>query len=167
MDGIRVRLERVICFCDPTYCIYSQCNIKFKSASIASMTLIGTLIKPITTIRYTAQTFYQFSNNEYRPILINVAVDYCGNESGFLQSAMHAFVKAAWGNTTNLFSSCPLQPGEYYIKDWNFDASHLPNVVPAGRYSMKTVVYDSDQFVLNNSVYFQVSNYGVSAFNMG
>lgn len=59
-------------------------------------------------------------------------------------------------------------PGEYYVRDWNFDASQLPSILPVGRYSLKCVWrIDENESLLNFTIYFNVANYGVLDLGMG
>lgn len=145
-----------------------MCKVKFISWKVATLNVIGTLKKKITSMKVGMKAFYKFSNNEYRPILVDHTVDYCAVKEGLLSSPLYNFFEHVWANKTNLFQPCPLMPGEYYVKDWNFEAAHLPSIVPAGRYIFQSIFRMQSNYVLmNNSVYFYVANYGILDLAMG
>lgn len=136
-DRVVGRLEKMLCNIKPNYCHWT-CKIKAKSRYDASMNTTLTLFRTATAIKYHSKAYYQFSNNEYRPMLLDIRVDYCAVEAGSVASVFQNVLKGIWGNRTNLFQHCPLAPGEYYIRDWNFVATDLPSIIPAGRYFIKT-----------------------------
>lgn len=170
MNGVRLRAEKAFCFCNPKYCQFTTCNIKVKSRHVANMNMIATVKQNLTNVQYTMKTFYQFSNNEYRPMLIDNTFNYCDDGKGVVSSSLLKYLQTVWGNSTNIFKPCPISPGEYYVKDWSFAASDLPSgVIPGGRYLVKTLLHTDDGKVsfLNTSLYFYVSNYGTTAWNLG
>lgn len=167
LEGVKLRLEKVLCECSPKYCSFITCNVKALSRQIATLNLAGLLTKTVSNPKYNTESFYQFSNNEYRPVYLHTSDDYCKNEAGTSKSPLHDLLKAALANYTNLFRSCPFVPAKYYLKGFNFDASHLPNVIPVGRYAMKTSVYERNETIGNVTVYFQVHNYGILDLSMG
>lgn len=128
----------------------------------------GVLKKKVTSLSYSMKTFYKFSNNEYRPALVHFTTDYCASYAGLFNSPVQNMFKKLWENKTNAFQPCPIMPGEYYLKDWHFDASSLPSIFPVGRYLTKNVfLTESNELVMNNSFYFYVANYGILDLNMG
>lgn len=114
------------------------------------------------------QSFYKFSNNEYRPMLFKVKDDYCSARPGLASLKLVNVLTKMWGNRTNMFQQCPYLPGEYYVKDFNFDASHLPSVIPAGRYLITSFVRTAfSEWFFNASVYFYVANHGILDLGVG
>lgn len=112
--------------------------------------------------------YYKFSNNEYRPVLMDVTVDHCADQPGSSSSIFVNLLKTMWYNKTNIFQQCPLSRGEYYIKDWNYSAADLPSVLPAGRYLIKASFRtEFNDLFLNASLYFNVENHGILDLNMG
>lgn len=167
LEGVKLRLERTSCVCSPKYCSHSLCKVKPLSREVATLNIIGKLLRPLTTPIYAMDTYYQFSNNEYRPAYIHIVINYCDNESGVHISALQEALKTALGNHTNVFQRCPIQPGDFYLKNFNFDASHLPSIIPVGRYLFKTCMYEKNETVFNISTHFQVTYHGVLDLNMG
>lgn len=132
------------------------------------MNLIVDVKRKLTVVKYAMKTYYQFSNNEYRPAYVDVKTDFCASQAGLLSSPMQNLLKKMWGNNTNIFTKCPLLPGVYYTKDWNFDANHLPNIMPAGRYLLNTSIsVQFDDVLMNSSIYFHIANNGILDLNMG
>lgn len=121
----------------------------------------------VTTLTYHMKSFYKFSNNEYRPAFVDLTTDFCGAELG-MTSIMHSLLKDAWRNLTNIFRPCPFLCGEYYLKDFNFAAYHLPSIVPAGRYFINTTLrVQSNEFLGYTLIYFYINNHGVLDLEMG
>lgn len=168
LDGVKLRLERVTCICNPHYCKYTVCNVKAKSRDISNLNLNITIKEIITVQMAKVKMFYQFSNNEYRPVLIDFSGNICASVSGSTGVTFWKVMKNALGNKTNIVQRCPYQRGEYYIKDFNFNASHLPSILPVGRYLIKIHLstYNNEPFH-NVSIYFNVANYGILDLNMG
>lgn len=132
------------------------------------MNLIVDVKRKLPVVKYAMKTYYQFSNNEYRPAYVDVKTDFCASQAGLLSSPMQNLLKKMWGNNTNIFTKCPLLPGEYYTKDWNFDANHLPNIMPSGRYLLNTSIsVQFDEMLMNSSIYFHIANNGILDLNMG
>lgn len=131
------------------------------------MNLNITLKGKITEQRATVKMYYKFSNNEYRPILM----DFSGNVCVKTTASAGIFwntLKNVLGNNTNILQACPYLPGVYFIKDFNFNASHLPSILPAGRYLIKIDVSTEFSNALHSeSVYFYVANYGILDMDMG
>lgn len=126
------------------------------------------LASTITSLKYHSKAYYQFSNNEYRPMLFNVRVDYCAAEAGTELSVFHDAFRGIFRNHTNAFQPCPLVPGDYYVEDWNFVATDLPSVIPAGRYLIRTrFATVSDEFIATTAVYFRIENHGILDLNVG
>lgn len=100
------------------------------------------------------KSYYKFSNNEYRPVYINIVTNFCDG----MNSVFQKYLFNMFGNYTNIFQPCPLWPGEYYIKNFNFAAQHLPSIIPAGRYLVNTSAYtQSNDWLFNTSVYFYIA----------
>ena len=168
LEGIEVRLERAFCFCNPKYCISSACGVKFISRTIANLNMNFITKRNLTAITYRMRSFYKFSNNEYRPMLIDVTVNYCEAEQGIFTSPLHKYLKTVWINYSNMFQTCPIPPGEYYIKNFNFRSHHLPSIAPAGRYLMNTTIrVQNNDIFINTSVYFYIANHGVLDLDIG
>lgn len=142
--------------------------MKFKSRHVAALNVVAVFKRNITVLNYTMQSFYKFSNNEYRPILIHVRDNYCSEQQGLSSRKLVSLLATMFSNHTNIFQACPYLPGEYYIKDFNFGASHLPNVIPAGRYVITTVVRtEFNDLLFKISIYFSVANHGILDLGMG
>lgn len=167
MDGVVVRLEKMLCKIKPKYGSL-VCKIKPKSRNDASMSVNVTLIRKLTAMTYHCTGYYQFSNNEYRPMILNVKTDFCAAQSGLLDSLYQNVFTHIWRNKTNIFQNCPIPPGYYYLKDWNFVAADLPNIIPAGRYLVVTDFFaNSDELAASTSTYFRVENHGILDMNVG
>lgn len=160
-------MERTNCSCNPKYCVFTRCNVKFVSWHNANLNFNFVLKRDLPDVKYSMKTFYKFSNNEYRPVYVDTSIDYCENEKSGLESVLQEVLKKAWHNKTNFFAKCPVRTGNYYLNDWNPTATDLPSIVPAGRYLFNTFVFNYKESVLNTSVYFQVFNYGILDLNMG
>lgn len=99
---------------------------------------------------------------------MDVSADYCADQPGLSASKLQNYLTAIWANETNIFQPCPFLPGEYFLKDWNFEASHLPNIIPAGRYLMKSDISNEfNHLIFNVSMYFVVANYGILDLGIG
>lgn len=148
----------------------NMCNVKFKSRQVANLNFVATLHRTIPALSFNMKGYYKFSNNEYRPILMDTTVDYCAEQPGTASAALKNFLKSIWRNSSNFFDKAPLCPmlrGEFYIKDWNFSASDLPSIMPSGRYLVNTTGYAPNGSVFNTSMYFLIANYGILDLNMG
>lgn len=167
--GVKLRLEKLLCFCNPKFCTIHTCNVKFKSRQVANLNWAATINRNLTYLNYNVKMYYQFSNNEYRPILMDVTVDHCGDEPGSASSTFLKLLKTMWLNKSNIwFDQCPIPLGEYYIRDWNFSAADLPSVIPAGRYLVKGIFRAQfDEVLGSTSLYFNVDNHGILDLNMG
>ncbi|KAJ6639771.1 hypothetical protein Bhyg_12518 [Pseudolycoriella hygida] len=168
LESVVLRTEKCVCDINPRYG-NSTCSTKVKSRNVTNVNASFTLIRKVEDLTYNAKTFYQFSNNEYRPMLIDVTMNFCANEKGIPSSPLHAVMRAIINDYTNFYDSCPFLPGKlYYVKDWNFVASDLPSVVPAGRYMLNfTFFCDRGQYCGNFGVYFRVDNHGILELNVG
>lgn len=81
-------------------------------------------------MNFRVKTYYKFSNNEYRPALIDTSVDICAAQSGLYSSPLFNVFKNVVGNTTNFLDhNCPYPPGTYYVIDMRPDATMFPSVV--------------------------------------
>lgn len=167
MKGVRVRLERLLCSCGK-YCSFKLCRVKFVSREVVTGNVILVTKKKITAWKDYIQTFYKFSNNEYRPMGIHTGYDFCAAQEGLLNSVLNRVIMNILSNNTNWNQKCPFQPGEYYVKNLNFHAKHLPSLVPAGRYLANITSHiQGYEWLYNMSVYFSVSNYGIQDMNVG
>lgn len=169
MQGIKIRLERIVCICG-NYCTFKICNVKFISRDVANANVKLVLKREGLAYKFTFKTFYQFSNNEYRPILVssNAQIDYCAIQAGKYNSPLHTAIMNVLGNHTNINRKCPFPPGEYFVTDLNAQVTHLPNIVPSGRYLINSTAYQQfNDWVYNISIYVTISNYGTTDFGMG
>lgn len=130
------------------------------------MNLNFTVLRTLKSITYNVKTYYQFSNNEYRPTLVDITTDY-GDNTVYLKPGIHRIIENMMRNYSNIFTKCPFQPGEYYLKDWNFAAQHLPSVVPAGRYLANITLWVDSNFAYHTATYFYVANHGILDLNFG
>lgn len=93
----------------------------------------------------------------------------CAAQEGYYISPLYAFFQNVIGNNSNILNhKCPYLPGEYYFKDINVQAKHLPMIPSQGQYLINITVYaQSDVWLFNTSVYFSVTNYGTKAQGHG
>ena len=135
----KFRLERIVCVCVPSFTDIT-CNVKFLSRHVAQANGVAILKKEITSAKVTFNTYYKFSNNEYRPSLFETELDLCALQSGLYNTPLFTVFKNAIlnissfmddnGNTTNIMDlNCPFPPGTYYLKDWSPDSKLIPSVV--------------------------------------
>lgn len=165
-QGVKLRLERVLCKCSPTFCSV-ECKIKFISRERADYNMLMKLLKPLQHIEYHMDTYYKHSNNEYRPMLIVLRDDYCKSYPS--RSSLNALglLLIAYGNHTNINKPCPWNPGDYYVKDFNLSIKHWPIFVPEGRHKLNFTVYSQAVFVVYFEVYFEVKNHGILDLRVG
>lgn len=160
-----MRLERVKCKSDATY-ISIECNVKFISREIANFNSFIKLLKPINYIGYRFQSFFKHSNNEYRPMLVDSRDEFC--ESYVKRSILFDVVMKTVGENINFNKPCPFNPGDYYVKDFNFAIEHMPSLVPEGRYLLNITVNEkSDKIIAYWEIYFSVKNYGILDLSIG
>lgn len=100
-------------------------------------------------------------------MLINAQFDYCAIQAGFSSSPLFTAMMNVFGDNTNINHKCPFPKGEYYVKDVNFRASHLPSVFPAGRYYINITTHQFDEFLYTALVYFSIDDYGVKDWKLG
>ena len=86
-------------------------------------------------------SFHKFSNNEYRPMLVDTQFDFCAIQNGIGSSPLYTVLMKMIENSTNFNRKCPLPPGEYYIKNFNLQAQHLPNIIPSGLYKVNFTMH--------------------------
>lgn len=142
--------------------------MKVVSRDVATANVVILSKREVLEFRFTFKTFYQFSNNEYRPILIDAELDFCALQAGHYKSPLHAAIMHVYGNHTNINRQCPFPVGEYFVKDLNAQVDHLPSIVPSGRYLIKSTAYQQcNDFGYNISVYVTISNYGTTNIEMG
>lgn len=168
-EGVRVRAEKVLCTCYPKYCSVNICKVKAISRDVVTMNFVVQLKRQVNAVIYATKFFYQFSSNEYRPSLIDITTDYCALKSGLYKSIGHDALVSVFGNTTNMFTSCPIEPGEYYVKNFTLATHHFPSIFPAGRYITKFFFYNKDtsEMLGNTSFYFEIFYRGVLDLKMG
>ncbi|KAJ6640215.1 hypothetical protein Bhyg_12965 [Pseudolycoriella hygida] len=168
LEGVVLRTEKLVCDINPMYGNI-KCSTKTKSRNVTHVNMNLTLSHKVETVTYNIKTFYQFSNNEYRPMLIDSTMDFCKNQKGIEHSPLHAAFKKTLITLMNVYEACPFLPGKvYYIKDWNFVASDLPSLVPAGRYVLKAQFFGGhNEYALTFAIYFRVENYGILDLKVG
>lgn len=129
---------------------------------------MGIIKREATAMVMRMKSYFQFSNNEFRPVGFDTAFDFCAIQAGLSSSPLHAVMMNVLANTTNINRKCPFPPGEYYVKNLNFQARHIPNILPAGRHLINISCYIQSNIWLHNvSIYFSVSNYGPDYGTMG
>lgn len=161
-----VRLERMVCR-GGKWSDVKICRVKFLSRNVATANFVGTLKKTATTMRFHFKTLFKFSNNEYRPMLVDSSVNFCQIQAGLYSSPLYTFLLNIMKNQTNLNCKCPIPPGEYYIKNVNFQAHHLPSIIPAGQYIANVTTFiEPDELIHNVLFYFAVVNYGVDQWKI-
>ncbi len=165
-QGVKMRLERAVCECDATWCS-AVCNIKFISRERAEYNTMVKLHKPLNYFGYRIQTFHKASNNEYRPMLLDVSDDYCESYVKHKHSTILAFSMKMLGNHTNIFKPCPWYPGEYYIQNFNFSIGHWPSFIPEGRYILNFTINKQANILGYWQTYFNVVNHGTLDLRVG
>lgn len=99
---------------------------------------------------------------------VDVTSEWCACQAGLVISPFHTLLQHIWANRTNLFRTCPLPPGSYYLKDWNFSSRDLPSILPAGRYLWNVTGHtEFNEWLFNGSIYFYIANYGIMDLNIG
>lgn len=161
-------MEKMYCSISSKYGTVKVCNVKLKSRDLVTANAIFDLKKVVTAVHFQMRTYYKYSNNEYKPTLINANEDVCAVKEGLYISPLYNFVHAFYGKYSNMFSQkCPFLPGEYYVKDFNLQATELPGIFPHGQFLVNhTVFAQFNDWLFNVSAYFQVTNYGVQDFNL-
>lgn len=131
--------------------------------------MIFNLQTEITIVTVIFQTFFKYSNNEYRPFLVKGEVDVCAIQDGYYSSPLLTFFKNLLGNNSNLLNQkCPYLVGEYYFKEIRFQASNLPSVFPHGQYILNITAYtQNNELVFYTAIYFYVTNYGLQDLTIG
>ncbi len=164
-QGVKLRLERAVCKCDPAWCS-TVCNIKFISRETAEYNALVKLYKKLTYIGYRIQTFHKASNNEYRPMLVDLRDDHC--DSFAKRAKILDFLIKMLENHSNFNKPCPLYPGDYDIKNFNFSISHWPNFIPEGRYIVNITINREPNILLGYwQTYFYVVNHGILDLRVG
>lgn len=156
----------MVCVCGE-FCKFTTCKVKFVSRHVATGSAVLISKKEARAIKFTVKSYYKFSNNEYRPMLINAQFDYCAAQAGFVTSALFTAMMNVFGNNTNINHKCPFPIGEYYVKDVNFRASHLPSLFPTGRYYINLTTHQFTEFLYTALIYFSIDNYGIKDWTMG
>lgn len=106
-------------------------------------------------------------------MLIDIQEDYCAVAAGKKQSVIQGVIAKILGTHTNMYEACPIRPGEYYIRNFNFAIKHIPSMIPEGRYFMNITLNgrhsnsSTNGFIANARVYFHVTNYGTLDLNIG
>lgn len=129
--------------------------------------MIATLRKKVSSFKFTVKMFYKFSNNEYRPVFIDTEIDFCAVQAGNQNSPVYDVIMGAYANYSNLNQKCPFLPGQYYVRNLNFEARYLPSIFPAGRYLINSTGISSNVWMYNTSIYFSVVNHGIQDWSMG
>lgn len=60
-------------------------------------------------------TWNQFSNNEFRPFLVDMRIEMCSVNNKTSKSLLQAVFAEIVKNHTNMNTPCPPQPAEYYF----------------------------------------------------
>ncbi len=165
---MQLRLERTTCSCEPTTCNVT-CNVKFISRTRANFNTMVTLQKPLHSVIFHAKSFYKHSNNEYRPMLLDVQGEFCSAKSGSKKPIFLHLLLNVVENYSNIDQPCPWYPSEYFVKDFNFGIEHIPSMVPEGRYCMNVTLKtgEANRFVANWHIYFRITNYGILDLKVG
>lgn len=112
--------------------------------------------------------FYQFSNNEYRPVFIDTEIDFCAAQAGKLNSQVFKVIMGTYEKFTNVNQNCPFMPGQYYVKGLNFQSKYLPSIFPVGRYLINsTARLKSNEWIYNTSIYISINYNGIHDYSMG
>ncbi|KAJ6636421.1 hypothetical protein Bhyg_15011 [Pseudolycoriella hygida] len=170
-QGIRLRLERVTCICDPKTCVSVTCGVKFVSRTVVTYNTELIVKRNVNRMLFHLKTFLKASNNEYRPMLINVQEELCDSKRAEVKPGIvsNVVLNNLKDGVTNFQAKCPVTPGKYFAKDFNFGAKHLPSIFPEGRYLMEVNLSGptSDKWIVSWKIYFNVKNYGVLDLNVG
>lgn len=115
-----------------------------------------------------ANLFYQFSSNEYRPLLFNLWEDFCGYMNGDELNRFLSIFLPRYMKNTNFNHTCPYKPGVYQIKFDNisFNALDFIKMIPAGRYRFELsyhVGFNGPSFG-KHKIFYSVSDHRVERF---
>ncbi|KAG4067636.1 hypothetical protein HA402_005408 [Bradysia odoriphaga] len=145
-----------------------MCKMNFLSRHRNTFSIAYVTHHTIKILNYRSKMFYQYSNNEFRPFLIDMRVEMCSvnnrTSKSLLQSVFAGIVK----NHTNMDAHCPLPPAEYYFKNVSVGAANLPSLLPEGRYKLRlTNMGEMDEILSSFYFFFQIKNYGILDLRMG
>lgn len=161
-------MERVMCTCNPKHCSITICKIKFLSRNLNTFNIAYVTHEPIKSLTYQTKLFYQYSNNEFRPFLIDMRIEMCSVNNKTSKSLMQAVFAEIVKNHTNMNRPCPLPPSEYYFTNISVGAIHLPSLLPEGRYKLRlTNVGVLEEILSRFTFLFQIKNYGILDLRMG
>lgn len=168
LQGVKLRLERIKCNCAATFC-RAECSVKLISREKANISGLMILFKQLHYVEYHMKTFYKHSNNEYRPMLLVLRDDFCRSYGNPSPLTPLNIMLTAFGNTSNLNQPCPWNPGEYYVKKFDFSIKHWPtSFVPEGRYILNfTGFHQPDAFLVYYEIYFEIINRGILDLRVG
>lgn len=83
--------------------------------------------------------YYKFSNNEYRPFMINVWEDFCGYMNGDKKNLVIGIIYPNIREYTNMNHTCPYKPGLNFVTMYNLSIHDfvLDFIIPSGRYYLE------------------------------
>src|SRR5262249_33099908 len=77
LQGLTARWEKVLCKCNSTICTVKLCKVKAIARNVTNANIALTLKTKISAKKVRVTSYYKFSNNEYRPMLIVGEYDFC------------------------------------------------------------------------------------------
>lgn len=161
-------MERVMCTCNPKHCTLTMCKMKFISRYLSTFNIAYVTHETIKSLSYQTKLFYQYSNNEFRPILIDMRVKMFSVNNETSKSVLQSLFARIIANHTNIDRPCPLPPGEYYATNVSVGAIHLPSLLPEGRYKIHLSNIGPLEEILSHVTFlFEIKNYGILDLKMG
>lgn len=162
-------MERVECVRIPNSILsVKRCVAKSLSRDRIHVDGLGVVSRTINTTFIHVSVYYQFSNNEYRPFLINKWEDLCGYFRGEMGNFLIAFIYPVIRDYTNIGHTCPIKADSYYfkIKNESINMFNYDQLVPAGRYRIDIDAhegFEGKQF-LKIKIYGSVSDHRIERF---
>lgn len=128
----------------------------------------ATFNRTLESIFVHSSIFHQFSNNEYRPFLLNVWEDFCGYMRGDKRNMYLNLLAPLFMKNINFNHTCPYHPGMYLVKFDNVSVSDLDTIkiIPAGRYRLELSYHIGFKgpFLLTHKIYYSVSDHRIELF---
>lgn len=146
----------------------TKCMAKSLSQQHVRADVQVTLNRTIKSIFLRERIYMQFSNNEYRPLLLDRTEDFCAYMKGDLSNILLSRLYPTFTQFTNLNHTCPYHPGLYIVKISNLTISSVAPtmLVPSGRYRIEIGVYDefNGPMLFKAHIYGSVSDHRVEKF---
>lgn len=131
--------------------------------------LEGTLNRTITSMFLHYVVYYQWSSNEFRQFPINRWEDFCGFMDGDVtNNVIINRVYPRFKPYSNVNHTCPLRPGFYFYRMYNFTVSTLGPLalVPSGRYRLEISFHEEykSPLLIKLNVVASISDHRIEVF---